>query len=159
MANTGRIRYREIDQNPNSPTFNTERWSDWVTDETACPPPTRYNSATISELVQRNDCTGGLTGTFVRYTVEAGAFFSYISQADADAQAQAHFDDTYQAYANANATCQSGSSGITWLPVYTGTCFACLMENSQDPTDRRPSTAAENTQYYTGLPCVACESE
>ncbi len=54
---------------------------------------------------QKNDCTGGSTGSLVYYYVEPGTYISTISQEDADQMAIAALNAGGQAYANANGTC------------------------------------------------------
>lgn len=59
-----------------------------------------------SGTAQRNNCSGeGYTGSVVTYVVQAGTHQSYISQALADAEAQAAVESGKQAYANSNGTC------------------------------------------------------
>jgi hypothetical protein len=58
-----------------------------------------YYNVVTSRAFQKQ-CKVGLTGTFVTYTVPAARYSSIISQADADAQAQADVAANGQAYAN-----------------------------------------------------------
>jgi YD repeat-containing protein len=64
-----------------------------------------YYNAAASQSFTRNNCQSGYTGSTVTYTVPAGTYTSTISQADADAKAQADIAANGQAYANANGTC------------------------------------------------------
>lgn len=67
---------------------------------------TIFYNVVRSGTATRNNCQGaGETGTTVTYTVNAGTYTSYISQIDADNQAQLDVDNNKQAYANANGTC------------------------------------------------------
>ena len=66
---------------------------------------TIYKNAYTSQSVQRNNCGVGYTGSWVGYGVAADKYISTISQADADAKAQADIVLNLQAYANANGTC------------------------------------------------------
>ncbi|MCC3159673.1 DUF5977 domain-containing protein [Hymenobacter sp. 15J16-1T3B] len=169
MANTGRVEKQQRDMNPNSPTYGTVRWVDaGYTDLTACPLPTVFRSARISESVTRNDCPSGQFGSAVTYTLPDGYKTSAISQADADQQAQAYFDATKQAYANANGVCDTQQAD-QWAPLYytSGSsegCFRCLMYNTNDPSDVRAATEDEATNYFvayntTGtVPCGSCSA-
>jgi len=60
---------------------------------------------------KRNSCTGGMVGTAWYINVPANTFVSAVSQADANAQAQAYINqaDT-QANANINGTCRFESA-------------------------------------------------
>jgi 20S proteasome alpha/beta subunit len=53
----------------------------------------------------RNNCAVGGTGSTVTYTVPANTYASFISQADADQQAQNDVNANGQTYANNNGTC------------------------------------------------------
>lgn len=170
MANTGRIRYREIDTNPNSPTVGQERWSAWEENQEACPIPTTYYSDLIEERITRNNCASGYYGSSVRYILPDGAYSSTTSKADAQQQAQTYFDSTKQAYANQNGSCTlTPPSGLTYSPVYYTTgpnagCFACLMVNDSDAGDTRNATDDENQLYFRtvsngGTACEQCETE
>ena len=77
-----------------------------VLDGTTCPVATGlFYSAEQSGDLNKNDCPAGGFGLGVTYTVPAGKFYSVVSQADADAQAIAYFQQTAQDYANANGEC------------------------------------------------------
>lgn len=65
---------------------------------------TYYNTAQSANFT-RNNCTGGAVGSTVTYTIAAGTYSSTVSQAAADALAQAALSAGGQAYANANGTC------------------------------------------------------
>ncbi|MBF4519571.1 hypothetical protein IRZ71_24830, partial [Flavobacterium sp. ANB] len=58
-----------------------------------------------NQLFTRNNCAAGGTPESVYYNVPAGKYFSNVSQADADAQAQTDITTSGQAFANANAKC------------------------------------------------------
>ncbi|WP_126249186.1 DUF5977 domain-containing protein [Chitinophaga rhizosphaerae] len=62
-----------------------------------------FNQATSGYFTKY--CTGGLTGTTIGYSVPAGKYSSAISQADANAKAQADLESNGQQYANDNGTC------------------------------------------------------
>jgi YD repeat-containing protein len=64
-----------------------------------------YYNAVASQNFTRNNCPSGYTGSSVAYTVSANIYMSTISQADADAKAQADIIANGQAYANANGIC------------------------------------------------------
>ena len=79
---------------------------------------TTYGNVTKSGSYTKNNCTSG-TGTIVNYVVAAGTYYSNVSQADADAMAQADVTDNGQNYANANGTCStSGPNSLSYsLPA------------------------------------------
>lgn len=66
---------------------------------------TVYYSRALSKSFIKQGCTGCTIGTSVTYNVTAKKYFSEISQADADAKAQADMDVNGQNYANTNGTC------------------------------------------------------
>lgn len=113
MPNTGRKRYLEIDQNPNSLSYGDTRWGAWVSDPSACPAATQYLSAEVSGTVYRNNCPSGQAPQAVQFVVAYGAFYSFISQADANQQAQQFFDSEKQDYANQNGLCGVRSVSVT----------------------------------------------
>ena len=68
-------------------------------------PPIYYNIKLTGEL-QKDSCAEGYSGSIVSYEVPAFTYSSLISQADADAKAQAELDATLtQVYANENGYC------------------------------------------------------
>lgn len=68
--------------------------------------PTTYYNVKLTAQLQKNDCASGYTGSMVTVEVAADKYSSIISQADANAKAQAEIDALLtQAYANANGTC------------------------------------------------------
>lgn len=77
-----------------------------------------FQSAAISRLstYTKAGCSGGLTGSRWTITVAAGAYTSSISQADADAQANAYANslDT-QANADTNGSCVAAQ--YYWVPT------------------------------------------
>ncbi len=64
-----------------------------------------YSNVAISNSFTRNNCTGGSVGSAVIYTVAAGKYTSIISQADANAKAQAEITANGQANANNLGVC------------------------------------------------------
>lgn len=64
-----------------------------------------FKNVAYSQNFTRNNCGSGFTGGTVTYTVPANTYVSTISQADADAKAQADALLNGQNYANANGTC------------------------------------------------------
>lgn len=64
-----------------------------------------YFNAPKSVTVQKNDCEGDLVGSLVKYSVPGGLYFSTVSQAAADSQAQTDIDNNKQQYANENGFC------------------------------------------------------
>ncbi|WP_423149767.1 DUF5977 domain-containing protein, partial [Rubrolithibacter danxiaensis] len=64
-----------------------------------------YYNVEKTASITKNNCSGGLSGSTVTYTVAASQYSSSISQEDADAKAQNDIDLNGQAYANTNGTC------------------------------------------------------
>lgn len=75
-----------------------------VSDTGTCP-PVSYSSAVYSEYATRNNCGAGYDGTSVILTATAGQFTSYVSQADANAQAVAWVQANVQSNANSTGSC------------------------------------------------------
>lgn len=75
----------------------------WVNENAEC--VLHFVNVEKSQSFNKNDCEEGMKGTAVVYTVEAGKYESTISQADADAKAQAEIDANGQAYANEHGSC------------------------------------------------------
>jgi hypothetical protein len=71
-----------------------------------------YTNTVKSGSYKRNNCVKGQIGSSVLYTVPAGKYTSKISQADADAQAQADITANGQNNANAIGTCKTGPKGV-----------------------------------------------
>lgn len=107
LVNTGFKEKKQIDRNPRSPTYGQARWVDAGIDYTACPLPLAiaYQNSEHSSLVFKTDCPPLYEGTSVLFTVPAGMFTSYVSQAEADQRAFDYMQTQGQIYANANATC------------------------------------------------------
>jgi hypothetical protein len=82
-------------------------------------PPTTY-SAYRSGTFTKNDCPSGYTGTSVFYD---HTYTSTISQADADAIADANFNNDGQNYANANGICE---------PIPVGDCREVSIINESE---------------------------
>ena len=66
-----------------------------------------FYSNGLAELVTKNDCPTGFSGSTVNYSLPHGAFTSEISQWDADNKALSYFNSYKQQYANNNGSCQS----------------------------------------------------
>ena len=64
-----------------------------------------YSNIQKSGNFTRNNCPAGGTPNTVMYVVAANTYFSFTSQADADAKAQNDVDNNGQIYANNNGTC------------------------------------------------------
>lgn len=65
---------------------------------------TYYNVAK-SGTFTKNDCSSGIQGSTVTYTVPANKYSSTVSQEDADAKATAEVNSAGQGYANSNGYC------------------------------------------------------
>ncbi len=64
-----------------------------------------YYNTTQSGTFQKDNCNSSGVGSYVTYTIYAGTYYSYVSQADADQMAINAVNANGQAYANANGTC------------------------------------------------------
>jgi hypothetical protein len=64
-----------------------------------------YSNKAVSQSFTRTNCSAGFEGGSVVYTINAGLYFSSISQADADTIAAQKLRANGPAYANANGTC------------------------------------------------------
>jgi hypothetical protein len=101
-----------------------------------CTSESVYYNTLISASIQRNDCTGGATGSFVTYTISASVFSSSVSQPDAQSSASLYFNSTSQSYANTNGTCSATGSYYTFRVYressgYSDSGSAC----TNQPTD------------------------
>lgn len=67
--------------------------------------PGIYHNHLITEIFTRNDCGAGYLGGSVIYSVPADTYSSYISQADADAQAEGYLLANGQNYADTSGSC------------------------------------------------------
>jgi len=114
MANSGYKGFTSLelyytDNGASTGTTKANTGSDYIApvyDITTCPVGTIYNSAVVSGLVQKNNCTGGAIGSWVTVTIDAGTFTSTVDQPTANALAQAYFDTNKQAIANEDGTCK-----------------------------------------------------
>ncbi|MBD0254266.1 MAG: hypothetical protein ICV83_00995 [Cytophagales bacterium] len=81
-----------------------------------------YYNVAKSAYFTRNNCdlVSGQIGGRVLYTVAANTYSSDISQADADAKAQAYLNANGQNYANANGSCVSKPTVVSAGPTTTG---------------------------------------
>jgi hypothetical protein len=75
---------------------------------------TRYESHAMESVCVKNDCAEGYEGEAVTYSLSEGAYFSLISQEDADAQAAADLEANCQAYANKNGECVEVTTEATY---------------------------------------------
>ncbi len=71
-----------------------------------------YYNQQLSKSFIKNNCPPGYISTPVNYIVPAGKYTSKISQADADAQAQADINSNGQIYANTIGSCFAGCAII-----------------------------------------------
>jgi hypothetical protein len=146
--NTGYVLQEIEDLNPYSGTYKQKSTQLSASQDLArC--PLRYFSAQHQASTRKSDCQSGYVGSIVTLTLQPRAYSSTVSQADADAQAEAYVLNQLQAYANANGTCSlpdSSSSGYRATYSANG-CFTGFMENENDPSDVRDATQAEYTRY------------
>ncbi|MES2063535.1 MAG: DUF5977 domain-containing protein [Bacteroidota bacterium] len=68
-------------------------------------PTAQFYSYVQTRSVQKNNCTGGLVGSWVTYVVNDGKYTSAISQEAANQLAADDLNANGQTYANANGTC------------------------------------------------------
>ncbi|WP_099711010.1 S-layer family protein [Flavobacterium sp. 9] len=108
-----------------------------------------FYSAAKSGVFVKNNCTGGLTGSSVTYSVPSRKYSAIGSQADADALAQSDVDSNGQAYANTNGIClfksiarsgsftkdNCGASGTGTTVVYNQVVGAATSAVSQADAD------------------------
>jgi YD repeat-containing protein len=73
---------------------------------------TVYYNVVQSGIFQKN-CSNGLTGSSVTYTIPANTYSSTVSQDDANNKAIADVNANGQAYANNNGTCTGGCTTAT----------------------------------------------
>jgi hypothetical protein len=66
---------------------------------------TSFKNVAASKTYKRNNCTAGYEGADVLYSVPAGKYISYVSQKDADQQAQNDIESNGQEYANQQGAC------------------------------------------------------
>lgn len=79
----------------------------WVNEHGRCITILWYN-VKKSKSFRKNDCDPDTEeGSLVTMTIEAGQFFSTISQEDADRKAEAELDANGQDYANSHGTCNT----------------------------------------------------
>lgn len=107
LINTGFKEIKQIDSNPNSPTFGQFRWISGGADHDLCPLPRVpvYASEEIQRVVFRQNCGVGYIAGSAIYTIPAAMFTSFTSQAAANQLAEDEFYATAFAYANTHAAC------------------------------------------------------
>lgn len=86
-----------------------------VLDTVTCAPSTRYYSVEKKLSAKRNNCGTGYTGSMVTLTSYPNQFFSTVSLADANAQADAWLAANVQTYANNAGKCE-----VTYTPPTGG---------------------------------------
>lgn len=79
------------------------------------PQPVVYFSSPRSRVSTRNNCPVGMIGSIVTTNLQAGAFQSIFSQADADKKAEQWLDAIVQIKANQSGTCSDDPSDNTVL--------------------------------------------
>ena len=102
---------------------------------------TKFTNAVKSGSFTRNNCSCGYTGSSVTYTVPTGTYFSTVSQADADQQAQNDVNGNGQTYANANGSC-------------TAITFYARIELANIYNDVGYSTADIYIRFYSDVSCT-----
>lgn len=107
-------------------------------------------------------CPSGDTGSSITYTVPAGRYTSKVSQADADAKAQADIENNGQNYANTTGSCFYltaanipspflAAGGSQTLPISTNTSWSASSSNSWITVT--PTSASGNATL--GITCSA----
>ncbi|MCS3798854.1 DUF5977 domain-containing protein [Niastella sp. OAS944] len=102
--NTGEQEVRQVDFNPCSSTYNTERWFLVGTNVGACPLPA--GNETKLQTFIRSNCGPNATGGPYTYVVEANKYIA-ATLAEANAMAQADIDANGQNEANKYGPCNS----------------------------------------------------
>ncbi|MFT4094844.1 MAG: DUF5977 domain-containing protein, partial [Niabella sp.] len=119
-ANTGMQEKEVLDTNHLSLTYNQLFWINAGIDTMSCPIPFKYYNTEVSDTFYKNDCGASYyTGSSVVYTVPANTYASAISQAAADAKAQADLNNNGTAYANAHGSCIQIACPVTPLTNFT----------------------------------------
>jgi hypothetical protein len=78
--------------------------------------PAVYTNRSVSGTFQRTGCDASRYGTTVKYEIAEGAFYSNVSQQDAQAKADAALIANGQQYANNNGECRLKTE-VTWEPI------------------------------------------
>lgn len=120
-----------------------------------------FGNAALTQMFTKA-CPSGDAGSSVTYTVPAGRYTSMISQADADAQAQADISSNGQNYANEKGTCfylnpaslstNFGKEGGTQtIQISCNTDWACS-------TDASWIQATSSTAHGNGIVRIVCNN-
>jgi hypothetical protein len=80
-----------------------------------CSSPTLFWNASRSQDFTKNNCGDSMIGGTGNYTVSAGIYSSVVSQADADAQADADMAANGQNYVNSIASCTPVTYPFKWV--------------------------------------------
>lgn len=121
-----------------------------------CIPDTVYYNVKASGIYTKNDCGSGTSGTAVEYVVPANTYSSYVSQADADAQATADITANGQTYANSHGTCIITSKKGTFLIDFyddeaADVCFYCTtpgVAEANNPVTARVNNGGTGINQY-----------
>lgn len=126
---------------------------------------TVYKNVSKSQSFTRQGCAAGEVGSVLAYTVPAGIYSSTVSQADADAKADAEITANGQNFANANGSCltiptapaglafasaTATSVNFTWNAVSSATEYRIYRGGSYISTVSAPSTSGSLTGLATG---------
>jgi hypothetical protein len=116
--------------------------------------PTVYFNVEYNENFTKNDCPPGEFGSTVTYTVPALRYSSFISQANADLQAEEEAAVYGQQYANDNGVCTlTTTTTTTAAPTTTTTTIAPTTTTTTiAPTTTTTTTAAPTTTTTTVAP-------
>lgn len=111
---------------------------------------TYYKSTAQTRSFRKNDCTGGLAGSWVDYTVPYNRYASHISQADANNQAIAEINANGQLYANQQGICTDPNATVVVNNVYSGIIIQFKKGGSAIKTISPPT--GSTTYQFTDLP-------
>ncbi|MBS7232524.1 hypothetical protein KHA90_16015 [Flavobacterium psychroterrae] len=74
-----------------------------------------FMNTEISHQFNKNNCSSGAVTSAIMYLVPARKYYSYVSQAEADKQAQNDIDKNGQIYANTNGACIFKNNALSRL--------------------------------------------
>lgn len=117
----------------------------------ACSSQMLYANELKSQTFTRNNCTGGMSGTVVTYTVPAATYYSTVDVATANAQALNDIITNGQSYANANGSCVAPPSCPSpSRRIINGVCTRGLIIYTSSIYE--PSTGQYSCVYHYEFP-------
>ena len=112
---------------------------------------TTYYNKVLVVLKSKNNCSNGLTGAAVGYTVPANTYSSTISVAHADQQAQADADTNAQNYANNVGSC-AVTSGTFDLNYSTNSTWMFTIHVKDALGNTLNSPSIQGSRVLAGIP-------